>query len=453
MRKTAFLTLGALLLISGSISAQENDEVRYNQYGVAVDRKELKSEARNNILVFESKDQDYKVWFDNRVQVDGATFFGLNSDYNRIGNGVSLRRVRFAMKTQLTKDWYGEVDMDMADGFFELKDAIIEYDGLKNWEFKMGNFKEDFSMERTTSSRYLSMIERPMVAQALAPSRHLGVQAAYLRDHFRWSGGMFFQEVAGSEEATNVQDNNKDFGRSQGYSLTTKMGWMPYTRDREKGFYIGGKASYRTPKTDMATGEYGCVRYSTRNSTSINRKKYIDTDVIKDVNHSWLYGVEGAAYYKGLKFQSEWIGSHVTAKNDSYNFGGYYFTLGYMLFGGNQHFNVAEGEFTQPGRGKKWGDVELVLRYDYLDLNDKDIYGGSGENYTAGLNFYINNFFKFAINFQHSSNDRYANGKGKLLIGHDASGKPTADYKQAVDPKGKGGVSYNMLAVRFEIDF
>ena len=94
-----------------------------------------------------------------------------------------------------------------------------------------------------------------------------------------------------------------------------------------------------------------------------------------------------------------------------------------------------------------------MLRYDYLDLNDKDIYGGSGENYTAGLNFYINNFFKFAINFQHSSNDRYANGKGKLLIGHDASGKPTADYKQAVDPKGKGGVSYNMLAVRFEIDF
>ena len=176
-------------------------------------------------------------------------------------------------------------------------------------------------------------------------------------------------------------------------------------------------------------------------------------DVIKDVDHSWLYGVEGAAYYKGFKFQSEWIGSHVTAKNNSYNFGGHYFTLGYLLFGGNQHFNAAEGEFTQPGRGKKWGDVELVLRYDYLDLNDKDVLGGSGQNYTAGLNFYINNFFKFAINFQHSCNDRYANGKGKLLIGHDASGKPTADYKQAVDPKGKGGVSFNMLAVRFEIDF
>ena len=76
MRKTAFLTLGALLLISGSMSAQENDEVRYNQYGVAVDRKELHTEARNNILVMESKDQSYKLWMDNRVQVDGASAAG-----------------------------------------------------------------------------------------------------------------------------------------------------------------------------------------------------------------------------------------------------------------------------------------------------------------------------------------------------------------------------------------
>ncbi len=452
MKKKLLLTL-CVMQLATVVMAQEEDEVRYNQYGVAVDRKELKAEARNNILVLESKDKDYKLWFDNRVQVDGATFFGQNSDYNKIGNGVTTRRIRFAVKAQVTKDWYGEVDIDMANGVLELKDAIIEYDGLKNWEFKLGNFKEDFSMERTTSSRYLQFIERSLVSQALAPSRHLGIQAAYMRDHFRASAGMFFQAIEGSEEATNVEDNNKDFGRSQGYSFTTKAGWMPYTSDRTKGFYIGAKASYRTPKTEDATNEYGGIRFSTRSSTSINRKKYLDTDVIPDVDHNWLYGVEGAAYYNGFRFQSEWIGTHVTAKDASYNFGGHYFQVGYLLFGGKQHFNVAEGEFTSPGRGKKWGDVELNLRYDYLNLNDNGIWGGSGENYTAGLNFYINNFFKFAINFQHVNNDRYANGKGKLLTGHDASGKPTANYKEAVDKKGKGGVSYNMLAVRFEINF
>lgn len=452
MKKRTFLTV-ALILLAGSTFAQENEEVRYNQYGVAVDRKELRAEAQNNVLVLEAKDRSYKLWMDNRVQVDGATFWGLNPDYNKIGNGVSARRVRFAVKAQITKDWYGEVDMDMADGEFELKDAIIEYDGVKNMEFRIGNFKEDFSMERTTSSRYLQLIERPMVTQALAPSRHLGFQASYLRDHFRATMGMFFQSIAGSEEAGYVQDNNKDYGRSQGYSFTSKVGWMPYTKDRKMGFYLGGKASYRTPKTDVATSEFGGLRLSTRNSTSINRKKYIDTDVIPNVNHHWLYGLEGAAYYHGLKVQSEWIGTHITARDLNYNFGGSYIQVGYLLFGGQQHFNVAEGEFTSPGRGKKWGDVELNLRYDYLDLNDNGVWGGSGQNYTAGLNFYINKFFKFAINYQHSKNDRYANGKGKLAVGHDATGKPTADFTKIVEGKGKGGVSYNMLAVRFEIDF
>ena len=385
--------------------------------------------------------------------VDGATFFGKNSsDYNPIGNGVSIRRARLAIKAQITPDWYGEVDMDMADGVFELKDAIIEYDGLKNFAFKVGNFKEDFSMEQTTTSRYLAFMERPMLCKGLVPSRHIGIQGEYLRDHFRASLGMFFQTVAGSEELTNVQDNNKDFGRSQGYSFTGKAGYMPYSKDRHHGLYVGAKGSYRTPKTDMATNEYGGIRYSTRNATSINRKKYLDTDVIPNVDHEWLYGLEGAAYYGPARIQSEWIRSHVTATN-SYNFGGWYVHATYLLLGGQQRFNVAEGEFTQPSAGRKWGDVELALRYDYLDLNDGDIYGGSGENITAGLNFYLGNAVKLVVNYQYSNNDRYANGKGKLFIGHDASGAPTTDYTKAVEAKGKGGVSYHMLGLRFEINF
>ncbi|MBR2084808.1 MAG: porin, partial [Muribaculaceae bacterium] len=301
-------------------------------------------------------------------------------------------------------------------------------------------------------SRYLTFMERPMVCKALVPSRHIGIQGEYLLDHFRALLGMFFQEIAGSEEATNVQDNNKDFGRSQGYSFTGKVGYMPYSKDRYWGLYLGGKGSYRTPKTDMATNEFGGVRYSTRNATSINRKKYLDTDVIPNVDHEWLYGLEGAAYFGPARIQSEWIRSHVSA-TDSYNFGGWYVHATYLLLGGQQRFNVAEGEFTQPSRGRKWGDVELALRYDYLDLNDGGIYGGSGENITAGLNFYLGNSVKIVLNYQYSNNDRYANGKGKLFIGHDATGAPTADYTKAVEAKGKGGVSYHMLGLRFEIDF
>ena len=454
-KKLLTLMFGLALSLTCSVWAQDIEEegVTYNQYGVRVDREALHAEQRNNILVFESKSKKYKLWMDNRVQVDGATFFGMNhSDYNPIGNGVSIRRARLAIKAQVTPDWYGEVDMDMADGVFELKDAIIEYDGLENFAFKVGNFKEDFSMEQTTTSRYLTFMERPMVCKALVPSRHIGIQGEYLRDHFRASLGWFFQEVAGSEEVTNVQDNNKDYGRNTGYSLTGKMGYMPYSADRHHGLYFGGKASYRTPKTSDAPADFGGARFSTRNSTSINRKKYLDTNVIPNVDHIWLYGLEGAGYWGPARFQTEWIRNHVSATN-SYNFGGWYLHATCLLLGGQQRFNVAEGEFTQPDTGRKWGDIELALRYDYLDLNDGNVFGGSGQNFTAGLNFYIGKNFKFVLNYQYSKNDRYANGKGKLYIGHDANGAPTTDYTKAVEPKGKGGVAYHMLGARFEIDF
>ena len=469
--KTLFLLITALLF-SFSLSAQEKDsckhkmciktgaaakqinDVRYNQYGVAVNRLQLSAEDRDGVLVFEATDQSYKFWFDNRVQVDGATFFGNDKNFDKIGDGVSIRRARFAVKAKL-KDFYGEVDMDFADGVFELKDAVVAYYGLKNFEFKAGNFKEGFSMEETTTSRYLPFIERPMIVQTFAPSRHLGFQAAYSYKWLLAEAGVHFQEVKDLEIRTNVEDNNKDYGRNSGHSFTGKMVVMPFYDQTNYGVHIGAAASYRTPKSDVAESDYNGDRFSTRNSTSINRKKYLDTDVIPNVDHDLLYGFELAGFYKGLRFQSEYIGNNTYIKNDgpTYKFKGWYAYVGYLLFGGHQRYNSAEGEFTQPERGRSWGDLEVLGRYEYCDLNSKTIYGGSAQAYTFGLTYYITNNVKIQVNYQYNDNDRYANGKGKLKTGYDASGKATSDYTKIVDKKGKGGVDYNMLAMRFEIDF
>jgi phosphate-selective porin OprO/OprP len=451
------------MIMSLGIYAQiEGDSIRYNQYGVPVSRTALKAENRDGILVFESADQNYRFWFDVRVQIDGAVFFGKKNYMDPIGNGVNNRRSRLAIKAQITKDWYGEIDTDLSSGAFELKEAVIRYTGLEGIDINIGNFKEDFSMEQTTSSRYIPFIERSMAVNAFSPSRHLGADIRY--DSKKWfhaSAGIFFQTIDNLETATFVEDNNKDFGRNQGVSYTGKMYFTPLYNYKDMGLHLATGASYRTPKTDVATSEFGGVRYSTRNSTSINRKKYLDTDVIPNVDHTLLYNFELAGYYKGLRLQGEYIGNNVyiekdapaNVNKDTKKFGGWYAMAGYLLFGGHQRYNSNEGEFTQPGRGRKWGDVELLLRYDYLNLNSRNIYGGSGENYTVGLNYYINKSVKFILNYQYSRDDRYANGKGKLNIGYDQAGNPTSNFKDVIDAKGKAGVRYNMLGVRFEIDF
>lgn len=455
MRKTVLLTALVLSVLTGFAQTKESD-VRYDQYGKKVDRNPLNAEMRNGVLVFETPDQDYKLWYDIRVQTDGQFFF--NDELNPNGDGFTIRRARFAVKANLTKNWYGEIDINVSNGALELEDAIIQYNFtnfLKGLTTRVGNFKEQFSMSQTASSRYLNFMERSMVVSAFTPSRHLGWDATYSGSRFLLAGGVFFQEIKDLEMLTFVEDNNKDFGRDQGYSLTGKAVLQPFGDNKDYGIHAAYAISYRTPKTDVAPGEYGMARYSTRSLSSINRKKYLDTDLIPGLDHIVLSNIELAGYYGGLGVQSEIISNKTYRNNglDPLNMGGFYVQGTYLLFGGKQLYDKAQGEFNQPERGKKWGDVELALRYDYINMNDKDIFGGSAEGYTAGLNFYASRNFKFQINYSYVNHDRYASGKGKLYVGHDVEGNLTKNPSKVVESDGKAGNDYGMLGVRCEIDF
>lgn len=83
--------------------AQEDDDAKtdVNQYGQTVKIWKVKPEMQDGILVFKNENAGYRLWFDIRVQSDAAVFFGNNSDYDAIGNGMNIRRARFAVKAQL----------------------------------------------------------------------------------------------------------------------------------------------------------------------------------------------------------------------------------------------------------------------------------------------------------------------------------------------------------------
>ena len=457
MRKT-LLTIVLALFTASALNAQEE---QYNQYGVKVDIDPLVAEAQDGILVLRSKsDSGYKIWLDNRVQTDGAVFFVEPEWADGISNGFSVRRARFAVKTQINKDWYGEVDMDMADGEFELKDAIIRYTGLEHFQFQVGNFKEIFSLQRNNSSRYLQFIERPMVCSALAPSRSLGFNANYYNKGIFLNLGVHAQVIAGAEERGYVEESSKGKGPDEGLSYTFKAVYQPGWNKDNWGLHIGGAVSYRNPKTSDET--FGKARFSTRNSTSINRKKYVDTGDFA-FDHNLLYTGELAGYWRGLRAEAVYMAntSFLPENAGTKQFGGWYVQAGYLLFGGTQRYDGAGAKFTRVKRGQKWGDVELCGRVEYIDLNaDKGIdapkvMGGSAMAYSAGLNYYINDHVKVQLNWQYTDNDRYASGKGnKFAVGRDASGAVTKDPTKVVAAQsGNPGVNYHMVAMRFEIDF
>jgi phosphate-selective porin OprO/OprP len=351
-------------------------------------------------------------------------------------------------------NWYGEIDLDFSGSAVELKDAYVKYTfDSGDFNIKAGHFKESFGMETTTTSRYLTFIERALSSK-LDPSRHLGVQANYWTDRYNLTGGVHFNTIGDLEEVTFSQAANKDFGVDEGYSFTGRAVFRPVFDD-EKVLHLGVVGSYRTPKTTEEV--IGSYRFSTRSASTINRRKYIDTDDILNVDHNTMLGFELAGAYKGLMFQSEYKTVDVNRKGDlaTMNINGYYIQAAYLLFGGKYNYNSADAEFTRIERGKKYGDLEVALKYDFVDANDAKagIYGGSAEAYTVGFNYHFNPNVKFMVNYVYNNHDRYANGKGKLFVGHDVAGNLTKDPVKVVETKGNAGDDFGMLAFRVEVDF
>lgn len=462
-----------LLLIAAvalaSICSAQAQTAEVNQYGQKVSSLPINASVQDGILVFQNKDAGYKMWFDVRVQGDAAVYFGYDKNLTQIGNGMSFRRTRFAVKTQINKDWYAELDTDWSSGIVELKDAILQYDGIENLQIKMGNFKENFSIQRNSTSRYLLFMERAMVTY-LAPSRHMGVNFRYATPALWASFGVFGPEIKGAEEQTFMEDGNKDYGLDAGLSYTGKLVWRPLHKMTNGSLHIGAAVSYREPKVTSTDG-YNAIRYSTRNSTSINRKKYLDTDAIKGLDHELLWTVELAGHYEALRYEAAYISRQAfvdLSKNekgaDLRPASGWYVQAGYMLFGGKQNYDAGGAKYTRCTRGRNWGDLELAARVDQINLNLNKYYmGGSAMQYALGINYYPIENVKFMINYQFADNDVFANGKGEqdgtdktaknpYSTGYDANGNVTK-YPAEAQKNGGKGVDFHMISCRFQVAF
>ena len=466
------LLLIAAVAVASIFSAQAQ-ETEVNQYGQKVKSLPINASVQDGILVFQNKEAGYKMWFDVRVQGDAAVYFGYDKNLTQIGNGMSFRRTRFAVKTQIDKNWYGELDTDWTSGMPELKDAILEYTGFENISIKMGNFKENFSIQRNSTSRYLLFMERAMCTY-LAPSRHMGVNVKYSIPALWVSAGVFGPEIKGAEEQTFMEDGNKDYGLNEGLSYTGKVVWRPLHKMTNGSLHLGAAVSYREPKVSSTDG-YNAIRYSTRNSTSINRKKFLDTDAIKGLDHEFLWTVELAGHYEGLRYEAAYISRQAVidlSKNekgaDLRPATGWYVQAGYMLFGGKQKYDAGGAKYTRSTRGKEWGDLELAARVDQINLNLNKYYmGGSAMQYALGLNYYPTENVKFMLNYQFADNDVFANGKGEqdgtdktakkpYRTGYTADGN-TYEYpfaiRDGVDGAYGKGVDFHMITCRFQVAF
>ncbi|MDZ7597282.1 MAG: porin [Desulfobacterales bacterium] len=94
---------------------------------------------------------------------------------------------------------------------------------------------------------------------------------------------------------------------------------------------------------------------------------------------------------------------------DDPEFDGFYLYGSYFLTGENRTYSASNGAFdrvkpkanfqlTEDG----WGAWEIGLRFSTIDLSDGGINGGEADNYTAGLNWYLNPNVRWMANYVYS---------------------------------------------------
>ncbi|MFN7892138.1 MAG: porin [Pirellula sp.] len=113
---------------------------------------------------------------------------------------------------------------------------------------------------------------------------------------------------------------------------------------------------------------------------------------------------------RSLSWQSEAMGCFVDTSSTGNAFlNGAYSQVGWFLTGEHRPYDRKAGAIDRvmpfhsvSKCGGGWGAWEIACRWSYLDVTDRQIQGGTMQNMTAGLNWYVNPYCKCVFNYVHS---------------------------------------------------
>ena len=348
-----------------------------------------------------------------RLQFDAGTINAPDSTGVEDGFGSEVRRARLGVQGDIPGGFGYKFEVDFAGGDAEIADAILTY-GSGGLTVTVGQHNTFQSLEELTSSLNSSFIERAAFTDAFAFERRLGLSTQYKSGDFLLQAGAF-------------SDNFGDIpGKS--YSLDGRVVFMPRLGNAQ--LHLGSSIHY----ADLESGD--AVRYRQRPLVHFTSTRFIDTGTMPA--HSELgYGAEAAIISGPVHAAGEAFWQSVDRSDalpDADFFGGYV-EIGYFLTGGDSR-GYKNGVFDRVKPERPMGDggfgaLQVNLRYDYLDLNDGPVVGGTQDGYMASLIWTQTAYTRLMLNYARLS------------------------YRDAAFPMAGGDASYDVdtIAMRAQIDF
>ncbi len=329
----------------------------------------------------ETADKAFKLRMGGRIQNDWAFYSAddkLESEVGKFEDATEFRRARLYFAGEVYERVVFKVQYDFAGGNADFKDVYI---GLKDipglGTVKVGHFKESFSLEEITSSKYLTFLERSL-PNVFVPSRNTGIGFlnSVADDRLTYSAG-FFRETDGFGDSQN-----------QAWGSSARVTGLPWYAGEDQFLHLGVDFTYRD--TDSSA-----IKFDVRPESHTALKIVKSGSILSDSRSS--YGAEAALVTGPFSLQGEYIATTVdTPDGSDPNFSGWYGQVSWFLTGEHRNFKKKTGAFgrTKPannflGDGGP-GAVEIAARYSTVDLSDGDTGGGEVDDVTVALNWYLN---------------------------------------------------------------
>ncbi|QPJ65404.1 MAG: porin [Candidatus Nitrohelix vancouverensis] len=376
---------------------RDNRTISAEQYEQLKKKREQEASQKNSKgFEFGKKGDDFRLKVGGRIQTDAA-FYDENT---RFGDGAEVRRVRLELEGRLYRHWRFALGMDYSGNAVSLNDSWLGYYGIRNTNFKIGHFKEPFSLEELSSSKYHPFMERSL-ANAFVPGRNLGLQASF-------NGANWTVAVGGFGEG--VGDNRV---KGEGHGTTARATLSPFGNS----MHLGVSGTYRVPQdaTSSAT-------IDSRPESHVTSIRTVNTGTISNIDHFTTIGFEWAQFLGALSLQGEYMIHNIErTQNANAQLDGGYVLASWFLTGENRNYSPSKGKFGMIVPNKNFGDGgpgawEVAFRYSFIDLNDRPITGGQQENYGASVNWYVNPKIRFQLNYQHANTDPIADNLNLNII-------------------------------------
>lgn len=414
----------------------------------------ISSSFENGYMVWESNSKSIRYWIDGRIMLD-TWLIDNKQERNAFGSGISTRRSRFSLKSKIHNKFYGEFDFDLADNDPKVKDMWIAYSPSSTSLIKIGNHKVPFSLEGVTTSRWTSFMERATLNE-FSPGRKLGLSYLNYSSSYFYHFGIFGDGPGeGAESSSEVDDIDPVTGktyetsRSRKESLTFggRFAIRPFELSNTI-FHLGGSYYQQSLPKDGSVSQ--SLKFKIKPNIDGMNIAPLDTDKITSIKRIEGIGSEILLLSGGFMLQSEWVAVKLTSLSDAtYNFSGVYFFTSYFLTDDKRTYSIADGELGPVSpRNKKTGALELALRFDYLNLNDRaaHLYGGRGIHLTVGVNWYMNDNVKIVLNCIYAHYDENATGPKKVYKNNDPSDNLKVDNLDGND-------RLKIIALRFQYMF